>query len=224
MTSFVSVSSVQYTFSVPAPSFCKAEPEFEQSLQKTVTVQPKSTPKVGLQNGSLIIGGKTSAFSGELGGLISATEVRAVNLSCKLDKAASQKLWGVLLANRESSLATCLATITYEQIGRLTQSPILEHMRTELAKGFAVGTVTVAAKGSTKAASKSGQYVLRSLSGVLNKLTTAESCFETQSLIIKWISTLKSAVSENKIEGGDDFLKTFVSALGGSAIATKPTT
>jgi hypothetical protein len=186
----MSFSSIEANY-IMDPRAQVYQTDFFDILERTVTMQQKSLPKVSKENNVLYIGGKTGATALQVKGLISLDlMLQKLSITLKLKQAAADKCFFLTKESIDASFETIIAYLILKQLARVNLSTLLEEINIDLTKNYVVGRVASYAQREERATTKSGKYVLRSLSGIKNKLEQREFSLETQVLFISWLYQL----------------------------------
>lgn len=97
-------------------------------------------------------------------------------------------------------------------LGRTTMTDLLFHLREQLLRDYNVGRIVPSETRTARSVSSQGQYVLRSLKGVLNKLKTPATAAESQQLFLDWMQQLHSECSS--YPNGQSFRQSYTQLIG----------
>jgi hypothetical protein len=215
------LSSADFTYYCPPFTNTPQQRAFTTALEETVSLQQSNKVTVACHKGELTIGSKSSnskfvsvsceANAGNVSGVIARAKVAG---------SGAKSLWASLKANAGGDIGSCLASfLIMDLLGKVTQSPILVDIRNDVSKNYAIGKVVTpppTQTGGVKSSSRSGVYVLKSLSGIKNKLKDVSSNKETQGILAQWLSIL---VSETTIPNHGELMRALQDALSGQPAA-----
>jgi len=220
----IKANMIQSAYMLVPPSEVNNSKDYINCLNELVQAQQKSTPRLLIEKGRLLIGGRAGANSLAISAETSAVKgITGIVISCKVKEAAAEKVWENLLTVSEATLETCIVYILIDNISRLSSTPFLEHCRNDMLKSYPVGKLSFSSS-SKQSNTKAGSYVLRSLTGVFNKLKTASVSQEVQSLLKPWLKSLVE--QQGSILNGSSFIQEMALILSStkpSSDATPPT-
>lgn len=214
------LSTTSFTYYCPPFSNISELRAFVSALEQTVQLQVSQKPNVSYAKGELIIGSKKSSSSQCV--TVTYESVNANNLSgiltrAKVAGAGAKALWQLIVANANSNIESCLASYSVDLLGKVTLSPILIDIRNDISKNYAIGKVEKAlpkAKGEGKSSTRAGTYVLKSLTGIKNKLKDPLASKEIISLLEAWLLKL---VLDTALPNHSSLIKAFKEVLSGKA-------
>lgn len=184
----LSISSLNAIYVLNKPDSVAVATDLQETFEKTIQIQQKSIPKMLIDKGALYIGGKTGASSLKIDGSVTADlQVQYLVLNLKLKDAAASNFFSLLRDSIQVDCPTVVAFTISNQVSKTTQSQLLKFIQTSVVKDFSVGKVVNFGNMKQKSTTKSGKYVLRALSGLLNKLKDTKTGAETQVIITEWL-------------------------------------
>jgi len=198
------ISSVISTYTLLSPFGLQNADDFRMAANAIVTSQTKSRPSVKIEGGALIIGSKAgnncvileamTSSSNELGNLV---------VTYKLKDKNSDKILRILELSKDISIETAVASLLIEAINAASTTMLLEHIRSDIFRNYAVGVAYSAVASTKETTTKDGLYVQRSLSGIWNKLIKQSSAEETKTIILSWLE--KAFARQALIPNNEDF-------------------
>ena len=193
----LSVSNVKNVYITRPEATMDSPSKLESSIQETVNLQQKSVPKVSIEDNNLFIGGKTGNTCLQIGGNVTADfKLKSLVIIFKMKDQGSKNFYHYLLNNINTDYYTIVAFFMLNQLGRVQLSTLLKGIQSNLVKNYDVGKVATYSQTEERATTSFGKYVLRSLSGIKNKLNDEKVSEETQKLLINWIEKLKNEDGE----------------------------
>lgn len=209
----ISTSSLQSNLVITNTVSPNSSVHLRSLFEAVVQAQQKSQPKVSINSGELLIGGKTSSVSLSVIGLPeNSVVVEDILVSLKLKDAGAATFYTTLQSSISSSIKDIIAQTMYTMLSKITLTDFTEMLRVFLTKEYNIGGVISATQVQTRSVGKTGQYIRRVLSGVTNKLLDSDFA-EVQSILIEWLITVYALRTE--IKKSDLLFKDICSAVSG---------
>ena len=189
----MSVSSLEATFVTYKPSDIRVADDFQNKVEEIVVKQQKTIPKLDLNKGVLYIGGRTGNTSLSLQSVVLGDlSVKYVATRLKLKDKSAQQFFSILNQSLESTTNAVVAYFMLEQLKRTVLTELTTDLRNRLIKEYDLAKVITTAQTKSRATTSSGKFILRALSGVLNKLRGEETRGESGSLLVEWFLKLSN--------------------------------
>jgi hypothetical protein len=211
------ISTIEGQLKMPPPPGVNQLSQMTDLIEKTRDNQQKKRKSLIIKNQALEIGSKSS------GGLVVIKPVAKANqavvalevLFCFKLKYA--KDFGYTLqTNPTINIKDVIAFTIIDSLKFVTSSELLLYLTNTLQKNFSVSQV-IGSKADRKTLSKSGLYVVRSLTGILNKLKEPATSIETEAILLEWFKTQLPTVpagAKDQVQ----ILKKFEEILSGAAL------
>lgn len=192
LAEFFTLSNLQAAIQMPAPNFIKIGSDAVKGFEATVKAQQKSIPKVSMKNNEILfVGGSTGKMTLEIKGISDAAgRVKNLEVVFRAKDQGNNQAMLTFLNSIDSTANTIVAFLMLKQLGRVTLSPVLEHIREKLIKSYAVGNVIEYAQLTPRATTAHGKFILRPLSGIRNKMLKESSAEEAADLFAEWFKVL----------------------------------
>ena len=195
--------------------------DFTDCLNGLVQAQTKTAPRLAIEQGRLIIGGKSGSnlviVSAELSG---AREISNIVISYKVKESVAAAIWDNLVGVPEATVETCIILKLVDTISRLSSTTFLEHCRNDMVRSYPVGKLSYSSSTNKKANTKVSSFVLRSLAGILNKLKTQAVSQEVQSIFKTWLQNLVE--QQNSFTNGSSFIEEIKTVLSSTKASASP--
>lgn len=165
--------------------------DFEIAATNTVQSQQKTVPKISLDSNVLYIGGKSGANNVAIKITTNSDQtIRYIVSTIKSKEKSCNIFWQSLQNSISSPTTAVLGACVVNQLGRATQSPLLNAIIKHITKNNDLGKVIVSQQELSKSTTKSGKFIKRALSGVKSKLYNSQSTLEGQLLFLEWFMLL----------------------------------
>jgi len=190
-----SLSAVEGSFQCSQPEEMSDIEKIVASLEETLKNQKKGRKSVKIKNQALEIGSKESGSFISIKPVAKGAQAVALEVNFYFKQKYAKDCGFALQANETVSLKDVVAYTILNSLKLVRSSELLLHITTTLQKNFSVSQV-IATK-TRKQLSKSGLYVTRSLTGILNKLKDASTAVETEALLLEWFENKLATIPPN---------------------------
>lgn len=154
-------------------------------MKKLVKIK-KKRKSVKIKNQALEIGSKSSGGLVAIKPLAKANQALvALEVSFCFKQKYAKDFGYTLQTNPTISIKDVIAFTIIDSLKLVTSSVLLLYLVNTLQKHFSVSQV-IGSKADSKKLSKSGLYVKRSLTGILNKLSEPATTLETEAILLDW--------------------------------------
>jgi len=183
--------------------------DLQREFETSVTIQNKSVPKVSITRNSLYIGGSTGKICLEIIGNVGVDQ-KVRGIICRINLKDGKTFTQYMYKSPGVNVETLTAFQILSQLSRVNQSVLFSSIQSNLIKEFEVGKVITISQEKTKATTKSGKYVLRSLAGIKNKISSNKTAVEAQTLMQIFFENEKD---DSKIEKFKEVLANVLNSL-----------
>jgi len=213
------LSSIQSIYTLPSMPTIFALSDFLSHIDVTVKNQKRRTPKFFADKGYLQVGSSTGNNAFSISAAVTSTQVVSnLVISYKCKDTTASKIFLNFIQNSGVSLETCVANQMLQLINSLTLCTMLDHVRVDLLRKYAIGSITVQVTPNKVTTTAAGSYVARSLSGVYNKLVNESTSIEAQTLLQGFLSQVIR--TQDRLKNGKAFVDNLAPLFKGSEKTT----